>query len=209
MTKKRWDVPYLLILIAVLVLLYVVMWRHTTVNAAEPVVAPVVLPAAEVVPEIPEETESAEGPAPDAIWVSEGVVAPPEQGIETAEQHPDLRPPINEEDLYWLTHVLTGECHTYSWEHQVAVGSVVLNRVADPNYPDTIQGVIKDRKHGIQYACYWDGNFQREPTARNWAVAEYLLTNGSQAPANVIYQSQKRQGSGVWKKIDKTFFCFR
>lgn len=105
-----------------------------------------------------------------------------------------------------LTRVLTGECQTGSWELQVAVGSVVLNRVAHSAYPDTIEGVVFQKG---QYACTWDGNYYRNPTARNWEVAEFLLRNGSQIPANVVYQAQFRQGRGVWKKISSEIFCYR
>lgn len=105
-----------------------------------------------------------------------------------------------------LTRVLTGECQTGSWDLQVAVGSVVLNRVAHPSYPNTIKGVVFQKG---QYACTWDGNYYRTPTQRNWEVAEFLLRNGSQIPANVVYQAQFRQGHGVWKKINKEYFCYK
>ena len=94
----------------------------------------------------------------------------------------------SEEDLYYLTGILVGECHGYSWEHQIAVGSVVLNRVADEDYPDTIKDVAHQKG---QYACLKNKLFYREPTERNIEVAKYLLENGSQIPENVIYQSKK------------------
>lgn len=105
-----------------------------------------------------------------------------------------------------LTRVLTGECQTGSWELQLAVGSVVLNRVNAPEYPDTIQEVVFQRG---QYACVRDGNYYRTPTERNRQAARYLLENGSQIPENVIYQAQFRQGHGVWKKIGSEIFCYR
>lgn len=112
----------------------------------------------------------------------------------------------SEEDLYYLTGILVGECHGYSWEHQIAVGSVVLNRVADEDYPDTIKDVAHQKG---QYACLKNKLFYREPTERNIEVAKYLLENGSQIPENVIYQSKKKQGSGTWKTIDGQYFCYK
>lgn len=35
---------------------------------------------------------------------------------------------------------------------QIGVGYVVLNRMASPNYPSTICGVVYDRKHGCQFS---------------------------------------------------------
>ena len=111
-----------------------------------------------------------------------------------------------EEDLYYLTGVLVGECHGYSWEHQIAVGSVVLNRVSSSEFPNTIKEVVLQRR---QYSCVRNGMFYRKPTERNIAVAKFLLENGSQIPSNVIFQSRGKQGSGIWRKIDNQFFCYR
>lgn len=109
-------------------------------------------------------------------------------------------------ELYLLAHLLCGEVQTGSWETQIAVGSVVLNRVEDPSYPDTLKGVIYQRG---QYACTWDGNFDRTPTERNWAVARYLLENGSQIPTNVVYQAQFKQGHGVYGKFGREILCYK
>ena len=113
---------------------------------------------------------------------------------------------VDPNELYLLAHLLCGEVQTGSWETQIAVGSVVLNRVADRSYPDTLRGVIYQRG---QYACTWDGNFDRTPTDRNWAVARYLLENGSQIPANVVYQAQFRQGHGVYGKFGREILCYK
>jgi len=114
-------------------------------------------------------------------------------------------PPYEPEELYILAHLLCGEKQTGSVECQKAVGSVVLNRVNHRNYPDDIRSVVFQRG---QYACTWDGNYDRTPTERNWEVADWLLRYGSIAPANVIYQAQFRQGSGVWKMIEGEVFCY-
>lgn len=144
-------------------------------------------------------------------WAAEVGVKPPAE-IEVVDELHQMPEIIEEtrsytdEDLYIMAHLLCGECQTGSWELQEAVGSVVLNRVASSDYPDTIKGVVFQKG---QYACTWDGNYDRIPTERNWAVAEYLLKNGSQIPASVVYQAQFRQGKGVWKKIKSEIFCYR
>ena len=145
---------------------------------------------------------------PEAIEAKEEVApVQPAEGIPMAEPVPDL-PKISEKDLWWMAHLLAGECQGGSRELQEATGSVVLNRIADGEFPDTLEGVITQTKPCKQYACYWDGNFWREPTERNWKVARYLLEHGSQIPESIIYQSQRRQGP-LWKKIDREYFCSR
>lgn len=115
-------------------------------------------------------------------------------------------PSYTEEDLDILTHLLTGECHTYPDEEQLLVGSVVLNRVNSPDYPNTVKGVVFQKG---QYACIWDGNYYREPTENNRDNAKWLLENGSVLPENVVYQSGGKQGSGVYLKTDYHYYCYR
>lgn len=110
-----------------------------------------------------------------------------------------------DEDLYVLSHVIFGEAGGYSWEHQIGVGSVVLNRVKNDRYPNTIKEVVFQNG---QYACTWDGNYNREPDQQAIDVATYLLENGSQYPEYVIFQAQFKQGDNVYKQIGNTYFCY-
>ncbi len=45
-------------------------------------------------------------------------------------------------EVQLLARAINGEARGESYEGQVAVGAVVLNRVRDPNFPNTIAGVI-------------------------------------------------------------------
>jgi len=90
-------------------------------------------------------------------------------------------------------------------EHQLAVGSVVLNRIADGRFPNTMKEVIFQKG---QYACTWDGNYYKTPNERAIKNAKFLLENGSTIPKNVVWQSQCKQGRGVWKKIQNHYFCY-
>ena len=109
-------------------------------------------------------------------------------------------------DYQILLQVLTGECQNCSYEHQTAVGSVFLNRVKSPYYPDTFYDVAHQKG---QYACFKDGNAYREPTELSKEVAKYLMLNGSQLPASCVYQAQFKQGSGVYAKYGNEYICYR
>lgn len=50
--------------------------------------------------------------------------------------------PYSEEDLLLLAKIIDAEAGNESYEGQVAVGSVVINRVKDSRFPDTIEEVI-------------------------------------------------------------------
>lgn len=67
------------------------------------------------------------------------------------------RPNPAEVDL--LARLITAEADAEPYEGKVAVGAVVLNRVASPDFPDSIPGVINQ---------YEDGTYQFEPVMNGW-----------------------------------------
>lgn len=109
-------------------------------------------------------------------------------------------------DLYLLAHVICGEAQNCDRTEQEYVGSVVLNRVKSDRFPDTISEVIY-QTGPIQYACAWDGNFDREPTELNWEVAENLLEAGSKLPEDVVWQSAEPQGSYTYIQTEYHYYC--
>ena len=114
---------------------------------------------------------------------------------------------FNQSDLDLLARLVNAEAGS-SWltdEHQRAVASVVLNRVADNRFPSTIRGVIYQSG---QYSCTWNGMINRTPTQRAIDNARYVLANGVTIPTNVVFQAQFRQGRGVWKYIQGHYFCY-
>lgn len=110
-----------------------------------------------------------------------------------------------EEDLEVMAHVLCGEAHNCPDQEQLYVGSVVLNRKADPRFPDTVKDVVFQSG---QYACVRDGNYDREPTERNWKNAKWILEHGSVLPGNVVWQSGGKQGKGVYLKTKYHYYCY-
>ena len=113
-----------------------------------------------------------------------------------------------DEELSLLAHLLNGEAGA-DWcsdEMVYLVGCVALNRVNSPEFPDTLEGVIHQKG---QYACVKDGNFQKQPTERCYEIARELLTHGHDIPADVVFQAQFKQGSGVYKKVQNMYFCNR
>lgn len=86
------------------------------------------------------------------------------------------------------------------------VGDVVLNRVKDPRYPDTIEGVLTDDKYGLQWGLLsvtgvvWPekANNPGEAAAvqRAWDIAADLLEgNHSDLDSSYIFCSEYKQGS--------------
>ena len=111
----------------------------------------------------------------------------------------------SQKDLHILSHIIYAEAGGQSWDFQVAVGSVVLNRVKSKKFPNTIRGVVFQKG---QYASTWDGNYNKTPSKQSIKVAKYLLKNGSQLPRYVVFQAEFLQSDRVYKKMGNTYFCY-
>lgn len=128
-------------------------------------------------------------------------------GMET-----ETEKPYSDDDLYCLAHIINAEAgdDNCTHKHRIAVGSVVLNRVAADDFPDTVRGVVFDPG---QYSPTWNGSFEKEPSQDSWDTAEFLLENGSQIPEDCIWQAEFKQGSGEWNHYKTiygiTYICYR
>jgi N-acetylmuramoyl-L-alanine amidase len=78
-------------------------------------------------------------------------------------------------EVYWLSRIISAEAKGEPMTGQIAVGNVVLNRVRSPQYPNTIYGVIFDRKHGTQFSPVSFGTIYHAPTASAIAAAKICL----------------------------------
>lgn len=125
----------------------------------------------------------------------------------------DQKPKYTEEELDLLARVIYAEvgCTWIPDWVQRMVGSVVLNRVESPYYPDTIYDVIYQPG---QYAPTWDGSIHKTPDARTIENARYVLENGSVCPSNVVGQNSIVTGSGVYTSYHDSilgttvYFCY-
>ena len=81
----------------------------------------------------------------------------------------------NEDDLYWLARIISAESKGEPLKGQIAVGNVVLNRVRHKSYPNTIYGVIFDRKHGTQFSPVSFGTIYNKPTESAIIAAKICL----------------------------------
>lgn len=78
-------------------------------------------------------------------------------------------------ELSWLTCGVYFEARNQSVEGQYWVAQSILNRVEDPRWPNTIEGVIRQgekRKHGCQYSFMCDGLAERITNIDAWKKAE-------------------------------------
>jgi len=88
---------------------------------------------------------------------------------------------------------------------QLLVANVVINRMNDPRFPDTLRGVVYQRG---QYECVSSGMINKKPNKRAIKNARRVLNGERFCPANVVWQSEFRQGKGLWKKVGNQYFCY-
>ena len=67
------------------------------------------------------------------------------------------------DEVFWLARIIHAESRGEALIGQIAVGNVVLNRVKSAYYPNTIYGVIFDRKYGVQFSPILDGSIYNTP----------------------------------------------
>ena len=63
---------------------------------------------------------------------------------------------------------------------QLAVAEVVMNRVADHRYPDTVCGVVyqgSERTTGCQFSFTCDGSMDEAPRGESWRKSQIVATN--------------------------------
>ena len=120
------------------------------------------------------------------------------------------------EDLETLALVIYQEAggDDCSDETRLMIGTVVLNRVADDRYPDTIADVATEyRQYGRLYwtGLKWPKRAEKAEEAhavkRAYDCATRLLDGYRALPADVIFQAEFPQGTEVVVQQDGFYFC--
>jgi N-acetylmuramoyl-L-alanine amidase len=70
-------------------------------------------------------------------------IVPPAPKVET-----EQRSEVNQEDVEWLAKMIHSEAKGESFEGQVAVGAVIMNRVESDLFPNTIKEVLLEQSNG-------------------------------------------------------------
>lgn len=118
---------------------------------------------------------------------------------------------ISFDDLYLLSKVICYEAGS-DWltdEFRICVGEVIMNRVASPEYPDSIHDVVYQKG---QYACVNSARFAGlVPTKECIDAALRLLCGERRMVPSVVFQSNDLQGEPFTMYTDRrlgtTYFC--
>lgn len=105
---------------------------------------------------------------------------------------------IDFDDLYLLARLVESEAGNESYETKMMVASVVMNRVADSRFPNSIREVIYQKGQFEVTARKVNGvlMIDREPSLDSLRVANDILNKGSILPSNVLVFYQKGVDKG-------------
>lgn len=163
------------------------------------------------------------GDDPDAPYV-ERMIAAAEAGdmeagaLAEAERNDNIdangldAPKFSFGDLWLLAKLIYAEAGS-SWlpeEWKFCVGEVALNRVASPEFPDTLEKVVYQRG---QYYPRASRYFARiVPGVTEIRIAARLLLGERHMEPDVVFQANFRQGGGVYMRLrdgilGSTYLC--
>lgn len=109
-----------------------------------------------------------------------------------------------DDQVYWLSRIISAESQGECWEGKIAVGNVVLNRVASPDFPDTIYGVIFDERWGGQFEPVRNGTVYNDPTPESIRAAKACL-EGANVVGNSLYFLAPELTDNHWTMENRTY----
>ncbi len=107
-------------------------------------------------------------------------------------------------ELYLLAKCIHAEARGEEYIGKVAVGAVVLNRVASPDFPNTIYGVIYQP---WAFTAVHDGQINLEPDAASYQAATDAL-NGWDPTYGCLYYYNPSTASSSWIFNRKTVVTY-
>lgn len=116
----------------------------------------------------------------------------------------------SDSDVALLANIISAEARGESFEGQVAVGAVVLNRVGHPSFPDTIAGVVYQPG---AFTAITDGQINEAVTESARKAAREALA-GADPSGGALYYYNPDKTSNKWirtrpviKRIGAHLFC--
>lgn len=110
----------------------------------------------------------------------------------------------NSTDLYWLSRIISAEAAGESLVGQIAVGNVVLNRKASSQYPNSVYGVIFDRRGGTQFSPVSMGTIYNAPSEMSIIAAKICL-DGYSVDTGILFFMNPKIATSNWISKNRPF----
>jgi len=106
--------------------------------------------------------------------------------------------------VLWLSRIIYAESRGEPLLGKIAVGNVVMNRVDSNLFPNTIYGVIFDKKYGIQFTPVATGAIYNNANEECIRAAKMVL-EGTSVNDGVLYFVNPRIASNSWVQNNRRF----
>lgn len=103
---------------------------------------------------------------------------------------------LSSSDVQLIARVISAEARGESYTGQVAVGAVILNRVAHPSFPDSVSGVVYQSG---AFSCVYDSNWYASVTDTAKRAAQDAI-NGWDPTGGAIYYYNPAKTSSQWMR---------
>lgn len=103
----------------------------------------------------------------------------------------------NKDEVFWLGRIIHAESRGEPLLGQIAAGNVVMNRVRSRYYPNTIYGVIFDRKYGVQFSPILDGSIYNTP-GYSATLAAKICLEGTDVTGGAFFFLNVRLATSSW-----------
>ena len=107
----------------------------------------------------------------------------------------------NENDLYWLSHIIFAESGNQSMPGRVAVGTVIMNRLHNSAFPNTIEEIIFQKG---QFSPVDNGSIYLEPDAWSVIAAKLCLSGVREAGDSLYFNVSSMQS---WASFHRPYVC--
>ena len=97
-------------------------------------------------------------------------------------------------DVALLAKVISAEARGEPYDGQVAVGAVILNRIAHPSFPNTLAGVVYEPG---AFTCMVDGQIDQPIASSAYQAARDAL-NGADPSGGAIYDFNPVTATSAW-----------
>lgn len=119
--------------------------------------------------------------------------------IESGENYYDA------DEVWWLAKIIHAEAQGEPFRGKIAVGEVILNRVASEEFPDTIYSVIYDNEHGVQFTPTVNGAIEEEPGVDS-IIAAKLVLDGARVGKNLLYFLNPAIAVSMWIPQNRDYY---
>ncbi|NLK69647.1 MAG: LysM peptidoglycan-binding domain-containing protein [Clostridiaceae bacterium] len=132
----------------------------------------------------------ANGKWDDMIYTGQSLIIPKSFG-NTASTNTTITSkaviPYTQSDLDLLARLITAEAENQPYTAKVAVGAVVVNRVKDSRFPNSISGVIYEKSYGYYQFTPVENGMINKKASSEATKAAYEALNGADPTKGALY----------------------